>query len=476
MNRLINKKRAPLSLMILIAVVILAQVLVLASGTTATTAPATTPAATTAAGQPAAEQPTPTGFYALLTVIPLVVILVLLFLKVNMLVAGLIGGILAMIIGGVSLATANSLFTKSIVDMLSITIPIVNSAIATAVFKSGGYASALALVRRGIKSRVEIFAAFIVLLMSVATYMSGIGGGTAMVLAPLAFAAVGAIPELIAAMCLAAAVSFTTSPASLETGIVSRLTGAASTDYVAIMRPYWIIFTVIAIVIGYIGARRRKALFQSEESEEIKKMTNGQLWKTTIPAIFLLFAVIAGPFINKAVGAPILGPLVYTIVTIGLVALCTKFTLSQSADALIEGSTYILTRLFQVGIFLTFINVIGETGAFRAIVSVAKSVPSSIMLPVAVLAGFAVGVPAGAYVGTLLALVLPIAISLNLPLVAIGFITMGVGLGSQMSFVNITMQAQSSGFQIPILQVVKGNSKWILGSLAVLLAFSVIFA
>ncbi len=49
---------------------------------------------------------------------------------------------------------------------------------------------------------------------------------------------------------------------------------------------------------------------------------------------------------------------------------------------------------------------------------------------------------------------------------------MGVGLGSQMSFVNITMQAQSSGFQIPIIQVVKGNSKWILGSLALLLVIS----
>ena len=37
--------------------------------------------------------------------------------------------------------------------------------------------------------------------------MSGIGGGSAMVIAPLAFAAVGVVPELIAAMSLAAAVS-----------------------------------------------------------------------------------------------------------------------------------------------------------------------------------------------------------------------------------------------------------------------------
>ena len=414
----------------------------------------------------------PTGIFALLTVLPLIVILVLLFKRVNMLVAGLIGGVMAMLIGGISIATANKLFLTAIPAMLGITVPIINSAIATAVFKSGGYSSALALVRRGIGEKVEYFAAFIVILMAAATYMSGIGGGTAMVLAPLAFAAVGAIPELVAAMCLAAAVSFTTSPASLESGIVSQLTGLPVADYVATMRPYWLLFVAISVVIGFIGAKRRNTLFQGEESEEIKGKTTKELWLNTLPAIFLLFAVIVGPYINKVVGMPILGPMMYMIITIGLIATFTKMTLPESAEALVDGSTYILTRLFQVGIFLTFINIIAETGAFEAIVSIAKSAPPSLMVPVAVLAGFAIGVPAGAYVGTVLILVLPVAITLGMPLVAVGFISMGVGLGSQMSFVNITMQAQSSGFQIPILQVVKGNAKWILGALALLLAIS----
>ena len=280
------------------------------------------------------------------------------------------------------------------------------------------------IVRRGINGKVEYFAAFIVVLMAAATYMSGIGGGTAMVLASLAFAAVGAIPELIAAMCLAAAVSFTTSPASLETGVISKLTGLPVADYVAAMRPYWIVFVIIAVVVGFWGAKKRKALFTSEESEDIKKKTTAELWKNTVPAIFLLLAVLVGPYINKAVGMPILGPLMYMFITVGLIALCTDFSLKQSADALIDGSTYILTRLFQVGIFLAFINIIGETGAFSAIVSVAQGAPEMLVVPVAVLAGFAIGVPAGAYVGTILTLVLPVAISLGLPLVSIGFIAM----------------------------------------------------
>lgn len=421
-----------------------------------------------------ADIPSPTGWGALLAVVPIIVILGLLFLKVDMLISGFVGGVIAMIIGGISIQRANELLLSSVPAMLSITVPIINSAIATAVFKSGGYASALVLVRRGIRGRVEFFAAFIVLLMSVATYMSGIGGGTAMVLAPLAFSAVGAIPEIIAAMCLAAAVAFTTSPASLESGIVSKLTEQPVGNYVDTMRLYWILFTLLAVAIAFYGAKKRGTVFQSDESEEHAQMTNQQLWIQTAPAIFLLFAVIAGPIINKAIGEPILGPLVYLVVTIALIAMCTKFTFKESSNALIEGSQYILTRLFQVGIFITFINVISEIGAFNVIVSLAEKAPADFIVPALVLAGFAIGVPAGAYVATILALVVPIGVSLNLPLLAIGLITMGVGLGSQMSFVNITMQAQASGFQIDILEVVKGNAKWILSALICLVVLSIV--
>jgi hypothetical protein len=55
-----------------------------------------------------------------------------------------------------------------------------------------------------------------------------------------------------------------------------------------------------------------------------------------------------------------------------------------------------------------------------------------------------------------------------------GFVVMGVGLGSQMSFVNITMQALSSGFQIPVEQVAKGNAPWVLACLAMLMVASMV--
>ena len=418
--------------------------------------------------------PAPEGFMAFVVVIPLIVIIALLVKNVDMLIAGLVGGVLAMILGGITLGEANSLFLAAIPSMLGMTVPIVNSAIATAVFKSGGYTAALTLVRRGIKGRIELMAAFIVILQAAATYMSGIGGGSAMVIAPLAFAAVGAIPELIAAMSIATAVCFTTSPASLESGVVSQISGVEVSLYVNEMRMFTLLFVVIAVVIAVYGTLRRKAVFTGEEHEEFRGMDNGQLMKNTLPAVFLLFAVIVGPVINKAAGMPVLGPLAYTVITVALITLCTKFTPNQACAALVDGSTYILTRLFSVGIFLGFINVIGQTGAFTSIVNVAKMAPPALLVPAMVLAGFLVGFPAGAYVGSVLALVLPIGVILGFSPVELGFVTIGVGFGSQISYVNITMQALASGFQKPIGDIVKGNLKWVSAATVLLLILSAV--
>ncbi len=418
----------------------------------------------------------PTGFMALLTIVPLIVVLTLLFLKVDMIIAGFVGGVLAMLIGGIGLAEANTQLLETIPTMLSITVPIINSAVAMAVFKSGGYSAALTLAKRGTKGKVEWVSAFIVLLLAAATYMSGIGGGSAMVIAPLSFAAVGVVPELIAAMSLAAAVSFTTSPASLESSIVSQLGKLDVGDYVATMRPYWLVFVVLALVLAFWGTKRRNIGFKEEANDEYAQMSNGELFKITLPAIFLLFAVIFGPLVNNLTGVVIFTPLVYMIVTLALIFICTKFTMNQSVEAMVDGSTYILTRLFQVGIFLAFINVIAQTGTFSVIAGVANNAPAAIVVPVAVVTGILIGIPAGAYVGSVLTLVLPVAVSLGFSPLALGFVTMGVGMGSQMSFVNITMQALSSGFQLPILEIVKGNVKWISLASVILLIISFIFA
>lgn len=418
----------------------------------------------------------PTGLMAFLSLIPLIVILTLLFLKVDMIFAGLAGGLIAMLIAGIGIGQANEQLLEAIPTMLTITVPIINSAVAMAVFHSGGYSAALELAKRGTKGKVEYVSAFIVILLAAATYMSGIGGGSAMVIAPLAFAAVGVVPELIAGMSLAAAVSFTTSPASLETSVVSELGGIPVVDYVSTMRPYWLLFVVIAVLLAFFGTKRRNVGFREEASAEFSSLSNGQLFKYTLPAIFLLFAVVFGPLINDLIGFALFTPFMYAFTTLLLIFLCTKFNLNETAKAMIDGSTYILTRLFQVGIFLTFINIMAQTGVFALIANVTNLVPAFIVVPVAIIAGILIGIPAGAYVGSILTLILPVVINLNFSPLAIGLVTMGVGLGSQMSFVNITMQALSSGFQLPILDIVKGNVRWISLAAVLLVVISFIFA
>lgn len=412
-----------------------------------------------------------------LSVLPLILVLVLLFRRVHMIPAGLAGGVLAMILGGIGLGEANTLLVQTLPTIMGMVVPVINSAIAFAVFKSGGYTSALKLMNKGVKGNLALVAAAIVLLQSAATYMSGVGGGTAVVLAPLAFAACGAIPELIAGMSIAAAVAFTTSPASLESSVFSEISGVAITDYVSTMRPYWLFFSFIGIAIAWWGTNRRGTLFMENGGERLIDTTEStaELVRTTIPAAFLLVAVLLGPWVNDLVGQPVLGTLVYSIGTVFLIWLCTETSLNGAFDAMVDGSNYILTRLFGVGYFLAFIYLIEQNGAFETISDLARVAPEALMIPAGVLAGFLIGVPAGAYVGTILALILPVVMSLGFSPLAMGFVTMGVGLGSQMSFVNITMQALSSGFQIPIERVVQGNARYIIGCVGVLILFSLVF-
>ena len=417
-----------------------------------------------------------TALFSAFSVVPLLVILGLLFLRVNMLIAGLAGGVIAMIAGGISILQANGIMIEQVKNLMSIAVvPILNSAVAMAVFKSGGYSAALTLVRRNIGSHIALMGAFIVFLQAAATYMSGIGGGSAMVIAPLAFAAVGAIPAVIVGMSIAAATCFTTSRASLETATVLKLANIPVDQYADMMFPYMAFFVVLGMAIAAHGVWKNGGMFNGEESEEIKNMSNAELKKATLPALFLLLAVVFSPVINKAAGTPVVIPLVYTVITLALVGMCTKFNFSQTCDALIDGSSYILTRLFQVALFLMFIAMIEKIGAFATIAAIAKNAPISLMVPAAVLAGFLIGVPAGGYVATILGLILPVAVALGFPPLAIGFVTMGVGLGSQMCPVNITMQALSFGFQIPIMQVVNGNAVWILPCVGILMGMSLIF-
>ncbi len=68
------------------------------------------------------------------------------------------------------------------------------------------------------------------------------------------------------------------------------------------MRPYWLFFVALAIVLAFWGTKHRNVGFKESADDEFDKKSNGELFKITLPAIFLLFAVIFGPIVNDLIG------------------------------------------------------------------------------------------------------------------------------------------------------------------------------
>ncbi|CAK7032163.1 hypothetical protein KQI38_11400 [Tissierella carlieri] len=412
----------------------------------------------------------------LINIIPLVVVLALLFKKQHMLFAGLIGGILAILIGGLEMSKASQMFVGGITNMLGITVPIIYAASAAMVSKAGSIESLVELARRSLKGKIGILAGIIVLIQGFATYMAGMGAGNTMVTAPLAAAAVGAIPEVIVAMAIVSAVGFTTSPASTETVLAAESVGRDVISHAAAMRPYTIAFYLLAAGLAIYGVYKRGALTKENINKENsdKNKSNGTLLKQSIPAIALLVMVVGGNTLNSLIGINLFTPATAVIFTSILTVLLTPLNIDETCEALIEGSRFILTTLFAVGMFLAFINMIGELGTFEQIAALASNVPEAIILPVAMIIAFLIAIPSGAFAAGVLTLILPTLSALGLPSEAMGFVAIATGLGTQISPVQINVAALSKGFEIDIIDVIKGNLRYILGALVLLIIIAVV--
>ncbi|MDP1551955.1 MAG: hypothetical protein Q8M06_02935, partial [Methanobacteriaceae archaeon] len=139
-----------------------------------------------------------------------------------------------------------------------------------------------------------------------------------------------------------------------------------------------------------------------------------------------------------------------------------------------DGSRFILTTLFAVGMFLGFINIIAAIGTFVQLAALAGKAPQALVLPAAMLIAFIVAIPAGAFCAGVLALVLPTLATLGMPSIAMGFVAIAAGLGTQISPVQINVAALSDGFGVPIMDVIKGNLKYIMAALVILVVLAVI--
>lgn len=411
----------------------------------------------------------------LLLVLPLLVIIAMLIKKQHMLVAALAGGIVAALIGQLDVATLNKAFTGGIAQMMGITVPILYAATAGMVAKGGSIKAVVDLSKHYLRGRIAILAAVLVLIQAMATYMAGMGAGNTMVIAPLVALAVGFIPEVIAGMAIVTAVAFTTSPASTETALAASMAGRDILEHAAAMRPFTIIFFILGAALAAYGVYKRGSLLKGGSEPAIRDGESiGLLWKTAIPAIALLTMVVAGNKFNAWIGVRVFSPVTIVVITATLTFLLTKMTAEETSKSLIDGSRFILTTLFAVGMFLGFINIIAAIGTFVQLAALAGKAPQALVLPAAMLIAFIVAIPAGAFCAGVLALVLPTLATLGMPSIAMGFVAIAAGLGTQISPVQINVAALSDGFGVPIMDVIKGNLKYIMAALVILVVLAVI--
>lgn len=413
----------------------------------------------------------------IINLIPIVVILfVLIFWKKHMMAAGLIAGAVAMLIGKISLHDGAALVTGGINTMFSYTSPILYAAAAVMVSKGGGFWAIISLAKKVLKDKIGLFAGFLVLVQALATYMAGMGAGNTMVIAPLVAAAVGAIPEVVAGMALATAACFTTSPASTETVLAAEAAGIDVGIHAANMLPFTLLFVILGAALAVYGVYKRGIMIEGEKGEAQESETSsGKLWVQAAPALALLVMVIAGSRINKLIGVTVFVPVVNVILTAVLVAVLSPLTVNETCEALGDGSRYILTTLFSVGIFLGFINIIAELGTFEQLAGLVGNAPSAVIVPCAVIMSFLIAIPSGAMCAGVLALILPTLSLLGMPSAAMGFVAIAAGIGTQISPVQVNLAALSDGFQVEVMTIVKNNMKYMLIALAVLVVCSFIF-
>lgn len=413
----------------------------------------------------------------LINLIPIAIILVvLIFWRKHMLFAGLLGAVSAMLIGQIALGDAVGMVTGGISTMFSYTAPILYAAAAVMVSQAGCFKAIVNIAQKKLKKKIFLFAAFMVLVQSLATYMAGMGAGNTMVIAPLVFVVVGAIPEVIAGMAIATAACFTTSPASTETVLAAEAAAVDVSKHASTMMPLTIIMVLLGAALAAYGVYKKGSLLAekagTEGAAEEEEIRNPGV--RMIPAIALLLLVILGGKINGLLNVHIFSPVVNVLITAILTAALTPLGINKTCDALGEGSKYILTTLFSVGIFLGFINIIAALGTFEQLAALVGKAPQLIIVPCAIIMAFLIAIPSGAMCAGVLALILPTMSLLGMPSAAMGMVAVAAGLGTQVSPVQINIAALSEGFKVDIMTIVKNNMKYVLIALAVLVVASFI--
>lgn len=421
----------------------------------------------------------------LISIFPLALILVLLLppFRFHFLLAGLIGGVAAVFIGGLTAGTVSKLFLDGMGQIMTIYSVMLFAATAMVLARCGCTKAVMDLIRGWFGDRLEYVAGAMVLVQAAAVYMAGIGAANTLVTAPLVFAAVGFVPLAIVGMSIASGATWATSPSSAESAYISKQMGMSVTDYAAFMFPYTIAFWAIGIVLAWYGARRYRlsgqlkpglALPPSESGgkptpsmalpaqpvEESLVDPNLSTTRRALPFFIMLALILIGPPINRATGVPLFSPVLIPLWVLVAAALLLQVNPNKLAEMFIEGGVTILRYLFAVAVFLGLINLLAEIGTFRAFASMISFAPITLLTVAGLLAAFLVAIPSAAYTVGIDALIIPVLSALGVPVWAFGFVGIAVAQGAMMSPAQINVAATAHGFQTDIMTIVRTNAPY----------------
>jgi hypothetical protein len=415
-----------------------------------------------------------------LILLPLLVVLVLIMppFRAHILTAGLAGAVVAIIVGRIPLDKAATLFTAGIVAMLSIVSVVIFASTSMALAKAGSISSTLNLITRFFKGRLQWIGASMVAVQALAVYGAGHGAANTLVTAPLVFAAVGFNPLTIVGMSIVSGASWATSPASAESGIISKAMGYTVQQYASFMLPYTVAFWIIGVALAFVGvtiALKRGTLkpgvpplvgaAEDVEPADIagKAVLGAQGaadWKRALPFFLLLIFIIVGPLINRWTGVQIFTDLVTPLVVLGAACLLLKIKVNKMAAEFIASSSMILRYLFLVGVFLGFVNLMAEIGTFKLLASLPAGLPAGMIGIAALVIAFAIAIPSASYTAAIDAIILPVLAAAGVPPQVFGFVGIIVAQGAMMSPAQVNVASTAFGFRATIMRIVRNNAPY----------------
>jgi hypothetical protein len=331
----------------------------------------------------------------IVVLLPLLVMLILVLRNKHMILAGLVGGLTAMLVGGIGFSQASKIVMTSIPGMTGIITPVIYSAVALVLAKLGGFEALLGLSRRVFGRKQYLIAAAIVLTQALATYAAGLGAGNTMVTGPLALAIVGAVPQLIAGMAIVTAASFMTSPSGADAAAISKIANIEIATYSDTMFPITVCLWTLGMTIAAFGVWKSGSVLQDEDT--MSDVTLKEQLIKVMPPVYFLVVVVAGKNLNELFDYSLFSPIFNMFSTLMLGFAVTRQSPGKLAEELVQNSSFLLTKLFAIGIFLGFINILAEIGTFTYIAEFIKSSPAFVTVPVAVFIAFCISIPAGGY-------------------------------------------------------------------------------